>query len=572
MLSSRNISGHGIGRPRSGTLEDREPQATPARPSHIRSRSYHSSLSPNDSRLQKESTFQTDGKASISNGKDGTGDGRPAEQAASSSAAQLIPKIHLPGRHKASQDLRGGSVGPTDGEQGQSRHSSQLQLQHLGLHLPVNVKRTSSHRHTRSEIPRGSMADDKTVNGGLLHPNVAQIRGENMLTRMASNLSSMAGGPDAKQGHHKPHHKHSSSDISRLTTNATDHLTHSRPGLRRRATSDPRAPQYPFRHTGTGGMAAAQAQFGVNPHLEGIPGSPAPKPMTEVEVLFYKAEKAKRDRERNVKEADVQRLTTQIAESNVELQNQLASADTSARGMMRRLDYAHDTLTRTCTSLVDTISSFQNLCEQSDKLIKNFDTRTTRLDKDMRATLSKHRKALLDSRGKKIAVLEERSKAATEKAEEMSRRLENCRTMVKNFTEREHTKRKAWKGVIIGSIWGFAFILLGILLGLGLWWYKSFGNIAKHDIQSALTMVLNKDYSHHVQIHDSIKGYSKQHEEALRNVPSDVRDLLNDIAQRHDGTEPDRMAPGGSMTVEESASSSSTEDKRLENLFSRLEL
>ena len=605
MLSSRNINSHGtgVGRVRSRTLEEEaEPQTAPpvTRPSHLRSRSYLSGLSPNDPKLRKATTLDTVVPSSTESRDNGSADKDVEPKASDNSglASHLLPKIHLPGhgqKHRASQDSRTGSLASNDisvtGSGPTGRPNSQLPLQHLGLHLPVNVRRTHSHRHTRSEVPRSSMTGDSKMHDGLLHPNTAQGKGESMLTKMASNLSSKGNSGDSRTNgvSHKGYHQYSSSDFRGMTITEGGIAHAPKPGLRRRATSDPRAPQPHSRFGGMNPMAGAQAQFGIQSYLASPTSNLIDRrpPMTEVEVLFYKAERARRDADRNVKDDDVTKITTQLAESNVELHSQLSTADRTARDMMRRLDYAHDTLLRTNTSLVDTISSFQNLCEQSDKLIRNFESRTSRLDKDMRQTLNKHRKALLEQRGKKVAELEERSHTASRRAEEMNRRLENCRIMVKNYTQREQTKRKAWKGVIVGSLWGCTVIVLGILLGLALWWWKTYGGLLRHDLREAVAIMVGDGGATgpHTQVHDIIRDRIKDvnqnaedtNAKVLENVPDDVRSLLNDIAARHNGTYRQHIADSAdsqALAIDEDLDVDRTFDDsgKLERLFEKLEI
>jgi len=499
------------------------------------------------------------------------GQGREDE----SYATSLLPRIHLPG-HKSrhAKDFRDSG----------SKDKEKDALQ--GHHFPLRL--THSHRHTKSEAPRGSNVAGKSegvdqnmttnIDPTYLTPGVAAGKaGSGMLSRVGTNLSSK---PTTEQKH-KPRHQYSSSDVHKgfhqaaaaaLTGNA------GRPDLRRRATSDPRAPAYSRSGYHKTGREGAQAQYGVGNYVDGqVPQHETQKPMTEVEVLLYKAEKAKQEAELNVSEADVQKLTTQLAESNVELQDQLASTDRTASSLMRRLDDAHDVLLRTASSLIDTISSFQNLCQQSNTLIKNFENKANDLDDEMKATLEKQRAALFDERGKKVAELEERGKKANDMAEELSRRLDNCRMIVKNYTERQQTKRRAWKGVLVGSLWGFAFIVSGLLLGFGLWWYKTYGDIVRYDVHEAVAMAFDHGSlsSVHGHLHEVVKERlqvpKEEHKAKIfTNVPDDVKDVLEDIATRHNGTIEEENAT--QQYVEPALGGNLDENKKLKKLFDKLEL
>lgn len=580
MLSARNNQ-YGSGRARSGTAgsEDSPQTARPVqtRPPHLRSQSYLSGISPVDPKPRNAVTMPAEASPPMHKKSNGTADkaGRQGQGREDESyASSLLPRLHLPGhRSRYSKDFRDSGSKDKDKDGSQGHH--------------FQLRRSHSHRHTKSEVPRGSNVAGKseghdqnmtsTMDSLYLTPGVAAGKaGSGMLARVTTNLSSRP----MTEHKHKPRHQYSSSDVHKgfhqaaaaaLTGNA------GRPDLRRRATSDPRAPAYPRTAHHRAGREGAQAQYGDGYYGDAGPQQEAQKPMSEVEVLFYKAEKAKREAEENVSEADVQKLTTQLAESNVEMQDQLASTNRTASSLMRRLDDAHDALLRTASSLIDTISSFQNLCQQSSTLIKNFENKTSDLDDEMRATLEKQRTALFDERGKKVAKLEERGKKANDKAEEMSRRLENCRMIVKNYTERQQTKRRAWKGVIVGSLWGCAFIVSGLLLGFVLWWYKNYGNIVRYDVHEAVAMALDHRGldSVHGHLHEVVKErlpMSKAQDETkvFRSVPDDVKAVLEDIATRHNGTIEEESAT--QQYVDPSSDGSLAENKKLKKLFDKLEL
>jgi len=489
----------------------------------------------------------------------GTTDKAARQEKVEESSSSLLPRIHLPG-HKSrhSRDVRDGAS-KDKSKDGSHSH-----------HFPL--RRSHSHRHSKSDVLRGSHNSSVATNIDSAH--LAPGRSSGVFSRVATNLSNKS----TAEHKHKPRHQYSSSDVHKgfhaataaaLTGNA------GRPDVRRRASSDPRAPGY----SRTGYQKPTREGWQAPPSVAAqVPAQEVEEPMSEVDMLLYKAEKARRDAEQNVSEADVQRISTHLAESNVELQNRLARTDRTASTLMRRLDEAHDSLLRTASSLIDTISSFENLCQQSGALITNFEKRATHLDSDIRAGLEKQRAAIFEERGKKVARLEERGKKANDRAEEMSKRLENCRTIVQNYMQRQQTKQRAWKGVLMGSLWGCAFILSGVLLGFGLWWYKSHGGNISYDTHEAVALALHRQglggvhgHVHHVvkeRLHMQLPEESDR-AKTFENVPDDVKALLEDIAARHNGTvEEERMTP---HHMQASSTGNLDEDKRLKKLFDKLE-
>jgi len=518
-------------------------------------------------------TMPTEASPPMHKDVNGTANKAARQDKEDESSTSLLPRIHLPGhRHRHSRDLRDGGSKEKD-KDGLHHH---LSLRHVGSH---------KHRHTKSEVPPGHAIgkggkQDLTLlatnsDPVYLTPSAAAGKGSGIISRVATNLS---GKPTHEHKHHKPRHQYSSSDVHRgFHAGAAAALTGNagRPDLRRRATSDPRASEYSRTGFQRPAKDGAEGSYGMN----GQAMQQKPQAMTEIEVLLYKAEKTRRDAEQNVSMADVQRMSTQIAESNVELQGRLAGTDRTASQLMRRLDDVHDTLLRTASSLIHTISSFQNLCLQSSALITNFEKKAGDLNGEMRTMLKKQRTAIFDERAEKIALLEGRGNRANERAEEMSRRLENCRTIVQNYMERERTKRRAWKGVLMGVSWGCVLILTGVLMGLGLWWYKRHAGSVSHDVHEAVALALDQRGlgGVHGHVHNVVKErLEMQSLEAsdgitmFGNVPEDVKALLEDIAVRHNGTFEE-----GSTTVqhtEPSPDRSLDQDKKLNNLFDKLEL
>lgn len=541
-----------------------EAAAPRIRPGHFRSRSY---ISPIDSKARFSLTLPTDSVG-------GTGSDRDKDKNESS----LLHWKHLPGHRR-----------PTGSEDERNSHG------HLHVH-----RRT--HRHTRSELPSQLRAATRTYTGedngvrktgddnndSLLHPNAANPKA-GMLTRISTNLSNR--NPHTHT-HAQPrsNHQYSTSDFSKTWNHAVPGSTATgglRPDLRRRATSDPKSPGLRFSPASNiqfigygGGGGVALHGYGRYEQLYNSQLQPDRKPMTEVEILLYKAEKARREAEKNATDADVQWLTTQLAESNVELQAQLATNKRTALDLTRRLDEAHDALLSAASSLSDTISSFQNLVTQSKTLIVNFDQRAKELDTETRKALNKRKKELFDARGEQVAKLEERGRKANKKAEELSQRLENCRTIVRNYQEREQTKRKAWKGVLMGSLWGITLIVLGLMLGFGLWWWKNYNEIVKYDVHEAMALTFDRGGLAHP--HDGVRMAGKELDlndtdtlRVLDKVPADVKAVLRDIADRHDAARHPIRAGQDVKTQQYVVPSSEAEvedDKKLKKLFERLEL
>lgn len=589
---SQNAMTSGSLRPRSGTAGSASEAAeapvhgtAATRPGHFRSRSYLSHLSPVDPKVSNAVTLPTE--TSLPANRDAPA---LARRDSESYFSPRIPKLHFPG-HK-------------------SRHShdfvqngQESMATHQRSHIHVRSRR-HSHRHTKSDIPArwsnvanaGSEVDLSSHNhsqthlapndGTLLHPAVAAAKSGGMMTRISSNLSSKNVGTPQ----HKPRHQYSASDFHKGRSPAAVGAFSApggRPDMRRRATSDPRTPLHQAMRDG---MAA---RYGVAGYIDGtVPIQQERKPpLTEIEALLLIAEKRRKAEEASLTEADVTKLVTQLAESQVDLQEQLANNNRTAWSLMRRLDDAHEMLVSTASSLVDTISSFQNLCQQSEALIGNFERRADELDRETKRTLDRRRKDLFDQRGHKISALEERGRKASKKAEEMSRRLENCRTIVQNFAERQHTKRRAWRGVMVGTLSGMAVIVLGLVLGLCLWWHQLYGRSYGYDVHDAVARILDQQGLVGVHgdlcqvVRDRIKGHEREEAKrkvrVLDSVPDEVKAVLQDIAHRHNGTHP-YMA---TVAVADGESTSSTEryiprqatrdiddDKKLKTLFDKLDL
>lgn len=499
-----------------------------------------------------------------------------------------VPKIHLPG-HKSRHSHDLAQNGKDDSAPHQRSHKHML-------------SRVHSHRHTKSDVPSrwsvitntGSEVNLPARNHSqthlaphdapLQHPAVAAAKG-GMLTRISTNLS----GKNVAGAQRKPRHQYSASDFHKPAnppTGAAFTGADSRPDLRRRATSDSKTPfDQKIRDGMTAGMAA---KYGIASYIDGtVPLiQPERKPLTEIERLLLRAERIRKEEEANITEADVQRMGTQLAESRVDLQEQLAANTRTASSLMRRLDDAHDVLVSTASSLIDTISSFQNLCQQSEALIKNFEQRANELDKGTRKNLAKQRKALFDDRGDKIKVLEERSRKASEKAEELSRRLDNCGIVVRNFSEREQTKRRAWRGVMVGTLTGFLVIVLGLLLGFGLWWYRNYGGDVRYDAHEVVAAVLDQHrlggVNGHIdelvkdRIRDQSQEEAERHVKVLDRVPKEVKSVLEDIAHRHNLTQASAVESEGVSKTEQYSPPEVTgdidDDKKLRKLFEKLEL
>lgn len=593
---SQNGTNQTGNRPRSGTAGSAEdPKVAPpvttrhTRPTHLRSRSYLSGLSKAEPNSRTAGALPSEAIPPTQNGASRNKDAPTLAQRDSDSYINPpVPKIHLPGhRSRLSHDSA------QNGKDDSAQH-------HRHKHM---LSRVHSHRHTKSDVPSrwslitntGSEVNLPARNHSqthlalpdapLQHPAVTAAKG-GMLTRISTNLS----GKNVPGAQRKPRHQYSASDFHRSAnppTGAAFTGADSRPDLRRRATSDSKTPlDQKIRDGMTAGMAA---KYGIASYIDGTVPLIQPErkpPLTEIERLLLRAERIRKEEEANITEADVQRMGTQLAESRVDLQEQLAANTRTASSLMRRLDDAHDMLVSTASSLIDTISSFQNLCQQSEALIGNFEQRANELDKGTRKNLAKQRKALFDERGDKIKALEERSRKAGEKAEEMSRRLENCRIVVRNFSEREQTKRRAWRGVMVGTLTGFIVIVVGLLLGVSLWWYKSYGGDVRYDAHEVIAAAFDQhrlgganghlDELVKDRIKEQVQEEAKWNIRVLDKVPKEVKSVLEDIAHRHNSTQASAVESEGVSKSEQYSPPEVTgdidDDKNLRKLFEKLEL
>lgn len=490
-----------------------------------------------------------------------------------SSIPSILPRLHLPGhRSRHSHD---------QGNDGYRRH----------LHR---------HRHTRSDIPSSLRAETTspesaegfstanetetlstvdTYTNGLTADSISQsssrVPGQSMLNRISTNLTTYKHHPRHHNQHlhqhhnHHHHHQHSTSDVVRRGP----------PTIHRRTTSET-----------------------VESHRDRLsPTATTTTPsQTEIERLLARAARTKLSADANLTDSHVQHLTMQLAKSNLELRTTLTTSTHTASDLMRRLDEAHESLQITASSLLDTISSFHELCQHSGELVTNFERKAQELDDSTRTQLARQKKAIFDERAARVEKLDARAAVADERAETLSRRLENCRIIVANFRSREETKRRAWKGILIGSLWGCICVFAGIVLGLSVWYYRSLASGIKYDVGKAVELGLNAagrggslakvefrgavhqgyESVYHNETGDGTRGDSQR----LESVPADVRDVLADIARRQSGDTAD-MKDGGSTSPlpssllqeenqqqQQQPQRRSGTNSRLEEVFQRLEL
>lgn len=107
----------------------------------------------------------------------------------------------------------------------------------------------------------------------------------------------------------------------------------------------------------------------------------------------------------------------------------------------------------------------------------------------------------------------------SKKATELGQRLQNCRTIVKNWEERETNKRRAWRGVWVGALWGLALIAIAILAGIASW--KAIEIHSDHGTAQGQLQ--------HITVHNKSLDL-----DVLQNlsIPEDVKEVLIDIDDR----------------------------------------
>lgn len=224
------------------------------------------------------------------------------------------------------------------------------------------------------------------------------------------------------------------------------------PELRRRATSDPSSRDNISRTVG-----AAQ--------------QPPLRPKTSIEELLEKGDAVRVARRIHVKKPDLLRKDQELQVGEEEMRSRVTELTATGVEITRRLDYGYYNLLEKVGSLVSMIGSFQSLAKQSETLISNFERESGRISEDTKRRTHNLRDGF-DTRQVKAQQLAERGKRASDRATELSSRLEAARLKVIEWERREDKFRKAWDQVL-GICWRttLSVIILVVAVIVGKEWY-----------------------------------------------------------------------------------------------------
>ncbi|KIV85720.1 hypothetical protein PV11_01381 [Exophiala sideris] len=255
---------------------------------------------------------------------------------------------------------------------------------------------------------------------------------------------------------------------------------------------------------------------------------PQPKPKTSFELALERGDQARVARRIHVKREDIVRRDAEIAAAEEEMREHLADISSKGVEITRRLDYGYYNLLETVGNLIATITSFQSLSKQTGQLITNFDKETQRLDAETRKRVEGFKKGFAE-RERKAHALAERGRKASEKAEQLSVRLENARMIVENWERREDQVRKVWDRVF-KIVWStsISILVLVALVVLGKeWWFR--GDPVKAGLRAHSEGSWNKS----LRLGTSAGENERVLLDENVHLPEDVKDLLQGIAERN---------------------------------------
>jgi hypothetical protein len=282
----------------------------------------------------------------------------------------------------------------------------------------------------------------------------------------------------------------------------------------------------------TSPSAAAQtADHDPNAGLRAVsePSSrPPARPKTSFERALERGDQARVARRIHVKKEDLVKRDAELAAAEEELRERVTAITAKGVEITRRLDYGYYNLLETLGNLVATITSFQSLGAQSGQLIANFDRETDRLDGETKTREANFRSGF-EARGDKAGRLAERGQRAIDKAEDLGRRLENARVVVENWERREDQVRQVWNRVWRIVWWTSISILVSVLVViLGKeWWFRG------DPVKAGLRVPGEGSWNRSLRLGGAEGTVAGDNEEVLEHLPSDVRRLLRDIADRN---------------------------------------
>lgn len=280
--------------------------------------------------------------------------------------------------------------------------------------------------------------------------------------------------------------------------------------LRRRATSDPRAPSYDPQSLGA-----------------------ATQPKTQIELDLERAARLRQQRKFALTAADVRARDKQIAVAEDELRESLSAISQRGMEITRRLDYGYYNLLEKVGNLAGIIQSFQSLSTQSGHLITNLESEISKTDEHIQSKAG-HLRSGFDERDGRVRALEARGREVQRKAEEMGQRLERARTSVEQWELRETQRRKVWRR-FVARMWaaaGCVVALIVALLAAKEFWFGS-GAGAGAALAPPRTGLDLGNGSGILPLAQPMKDSGSRMEAVKKRVPEDVRLVLVEIEERN---------------------------------------
>ncbi|KAK7900695.1 hypothetical protein LTR67_002979 [Exophiala xenobiotica] len=460
------------------------PTLPPARPPHVRSQSY---LSPAEIKPRNAHTL-------------------PAPSALERTAERLH-RVHIPGSSHLHHHRHSRSHSHS-----RASHSTEPSSSHIKRHRPTQseaLQRTSSFRKPQSKPSKENLPHlvaglnaEREKRTHLHHANTNTSlhppSGGNAVTAN-SNPSSTTNVNGAHVGMHA---------FGPSTSQTSDYTDGGRYDPRPRAVTDPRR---------VDGAAAIAPQL---------------RPKSSFEQALERGDQARIARRIHVKKEDIIRRDAEIAAAEDEMRSRIATITAKGVEITRRLDYGYYNLLETLGSLVATITSFQSLGKQTGQLITNFDKESERLDSDTRRRVHGFKRDF-DRRRAKADEMQERGTKVNDRAEDLSRRLENARQIVENWERREDKVRRTW-GRVWRMVWWVSVVVVVVVVGVVLgkeWWFRG------DPVRAGLRGHAEGSWNKTLRLGGGEGSTARQNEqevlEGVARVPEDVRQLLVSIADRN---------------------------------------
>ncbi|KPI36178.1 uncharacterized protein AB675_8884 [Cyphellophora attinorum] len=360
-------------------------------------------------------------------------------------AADKIHRIHLPGtgRHNTQRSSLDG-VESSDTNTSTTRRRSKLHR--YTQSLADHHHHTNSHAHHNAAAAamyarhRKDLSADPTGHDSL--PNlVAGLNAERNRAAAVQHRTSPADTNSATSTTAAPSldramsHRSAYRGLAAVDPLAHDlHSVSSRPTdyLRRRATSDPRAPSGPTYST---------FNTTSNPQL---------RRQTSLEAALDRADRLARQRRFTITPSTIQHTDSLITAAEDELRESLQQIHHTGTELTRRLDYGFYNLLEKVGGLASVIQSFQSLASQSRQLISNLESEAQKTDNHIRQRARMLQEGFED-RERTVVALEERQRKVQAKARALGERLERAQARVVRW-EREQSERQAVWGSVSGGI------------------------------------------------------------------------------------------------------------------------